>query len=664
MSAEEEFALDTKNVAIYVGCTVALIIIAFILFLVFARQDPTRAGEFQSGDNCAVVTCPSTIISIPQLVVGPIGPPGPTGAQGEQGPQGLQGPAGIAMCIANPACGVGPPGPSGPSGATGAPGAPGFKGDKGDAGAAGPQGETGATGPSGPSGPQGLQGIQGIPGVCDCFNTTQTFNGLIINSTLHLNANSTITCDAGALIDPSCLLVGACPDFSPCNLMAHGLNILGGTGISPNILKVGGGGATAYVEIGDPLTYAVSFITYATTYFLQGTSVIIESYAGPPYSNPYIRLLTSTMELFSPTQITMMTSGIFSTGIQMQAETGGIRLLNQFDTLQPILTRSLSSIIEQSDRITWNTYANGTWMATQSTSYYYNMPAGTVFVGQTSIQTFVDFVVNETKSVVSTGNYLQVGPNLDVGEGAVQTSAQFLKLGQVGGFFANVTQISMEAVVQNALGVPFEYKFLPNGYMWFGDQQGYHFSLGNMLIDGNITQIGNTIFDNTTSHRLDIQTIIINTNDTVPAAVANLTAGHIVINDDVLITGNLQVDGQISATLCTGCVSDRRTKHRIEMLSKKSSYHRLRRLKPISFEYTPLHKQKNKLAPHGKQHGFVAQEVEPYFPFATQKHAHLYGVDDMYSLHKDMLIPDLVNTVQYLAMRIKRLEKILSLKKH
>ena len=110
-------AMESGDVYPIIAFAVTSIILIIILFLVFQRQDPSRAGQFVPGDNCNLLTCPSTIITIPGEAV--TGPPGRTGERGPEGPQGPQGatgpigPSGVAMCLANPACGVGPTGPTG-----------------------------------------------------------------------------------------------------------------------------------------------------------------------------------------------------------------------------------------------------------------------------------------------------------------------------------------------------------------------------------------------------------------------------------------------------------------------------------------------------------------------------------------------------------------------
>jgi hypothetical protein len=548
-----DIALESTTVWPFILFTVLIVGAGLTLFIFFARQDPTVAGQFIAGDNCNVVTCPTQTITNVVQVTGPPGRQGSIGPSGEKGDRGEIGPIGETgqpgMCIANPACGVGPQGEKGDKGDKGDQGAPGFRGEKGDPGPAGPQGIRGIQGIQGEIGPEGPIGPQGIPGVCDCFNTTQTFDGLIINTSLHLNTNSTITCDAGATIDASCLTLGSCPNFSPCNLQAYGLSLQGGTGIIPSQLRVGGNGTTGLVYFGDLLMNIEEFIVYATETLIQGQTITIQTLAGTPYANPFITLQTISVDIFSPTRIRLMTSGAFSSGIQLQAETGGIRLFNQFDVVHPIEFFSISSILSRSDNIVWNKFTNDTWLRTEPLfSYFFDQAPGTMNVASQSIYVLNDIVMNATRSIVSTSTYLQLGPNIDVGYGSVHTGASFLRLGRTGGTFSNTTSISMEALILNAQVEPLSYDILQDGHMWFQDFGGYRFQGGNFLADVPITKIGMGTFG-AIDDQLDVQTRIINSNPTLPIATGNVGAGYVLQDDDVRITGNLLVDGSISGTI-------------------------------------------------------------------------------------------------------------------
>lgn len=660
---EEVQALPSSTVWPIVLFSIFAIAGLLIVFLAFNRQDPARAGEYIPGDTCQLLTCPSTVVTIPSVFQGPPGPAGVQGLPGSIGPQGAKGEKGdqgeAGMCIANPMCGVGPAGATGPTGATGPQGAPGFPGQQGDPGPQGPQGLVGETGPTGPSGPSGPMGFQGIPGVCDCYNTTYEFNGLNVTSLLHLGVNSTITCDMGATIAPSCLGLAVCPNFAACDLQARSLQLLGGTGLNPSNLRVGGMSAVSNAYFGDIFTPLVNFISYATTTFIQSSMITLESYAGIPYANPYITLFPTSIRLFSPTDIRLLTMGAFSSGVTIQTETGGVRIINQFDTTNGIELASFSTIQETSNRITWSKTANTSqWLYTNPVnSYSYNGIAGTINPASTCVNYNVDIVMESGTVIASKGNYTSIGPSIDNGLGNYHTQNQVLSLGTVGGFFDNTTYISLDRIVANTKTGPAAYSILNFGHIWFQDAAGYRFDTGNALFECPAIQLGTGIFN--ASDMIDAQAQIVNTNTMFPAATGNLSAGHVLINDDVRITGNLQVDGDIfGAGSCSGCVSDERTKENIVILNPMESIERIMNLTAVSFDFKKEFQTKSpKTFSKQTQHGFIAQEVDKVLPFAVRKGEDKYGLKDFHYLDKDMIIPDLVNTVQFLMMKIFSLEK-------
>lgn len=658
---DEEFPVPTRIVWPLVAFFVLACALILITTLVYQNQAPVRAGDFVAGDNCQLLTCPSTIVTIPATTIpgppgrtgdtGPPGPPGPQGATGPIGPSGTPG-----MCLANPACGVGPAGPPGATGPTGPQGAPGFPGLQGDPGPQGPSGATGPTGPTGPSGPSGPIGPQGIPGVCDCFNTTQVINALNITSNLHLGVNSTITCDAGATIQLSCLTSGSCPDFSPCDLQARSLRLLGGTVMNPTNLRVGGSGTSfSNVFFGDVVTPLNNFFSYAFNTFIQGSTLILQSFAGPPYSNPTITLFPTYIQMVSPTTIALTTAGAFSAGIQLQAETGGVRLINQFDMTYGIDSTSISYIKQTSDNIIWQRGINGTfWANTNPTgSYFYNQPPLTVNTLSTSIVWYADLVLDTNVGIISKMNYTRIGPNIDVGEGGVATLAPMLRLQTVGGGFDNNTIISAERPIQNGQPEPFGFGYLVDGYLVMNDPHGTRITGGNVLMDVNAIQLGNGFFNNSNLTNattvIDCQNPIRNTNTMLPDAVGNLSVGHVLIDDDVRITGNLLVDGNVDCG--SGCASDERIKRNVKKVDPKDSAARIANTTVYSYEF-----EKGVFPNTVPQRGFLAQHVKYDFPYAVRE-TNRYGYKDFHTIERDLLIPDLLNTVKLLMREVESLKR-------
>lgn len=489
--------------------------------LVFNRVDPYRAGSVVIGDNCNLLTCP-------QGQPGPAGTglPGPPGQRGEPGPSGVMGPQGAqgakgekgdpGMCLANPMCGVGPSGPTGATGPTGAQGPPGFQGEKGDPGEQGPSGATGPSGPSGPQGIQGIQGLQGIPGVCDCFNQTVVYNTLNITSNLHLGNNSTITCGLGSSIDNSCFLNGTnCPVLSMCDITVKSLLVTGGP---MSNLQVGFPSVTnGNVILGDSsvFSYHLNMIkTFANDLILEGNSM--------GFGQTILRsknmgnLLLEAQGIGAQVQLVAGGSivGVTGTGsVSFTSTIGQFALTNldpsnsfQVESNGPIniIGQSSSSpIVIRQDSITLtklNTFlGNNIWLQTQYISYYYAQSTNNTLTNTPAIQMYEDVVMNPDAVIVSTTEYLKVGPNLDVGVGRIASIINhkiYLNLGN----FNNSEEISMEAPIVNLAAAPYlntsgnvtilAAAGLTDGYVWFNDTNGVRIS-SNVYIEGNVTVTGN-----------------------------------------------------------------------------------------------------------------------------------------------------------------------------
>ena len=473
-----------------------------------------------------------------------------------------------------------------------------------------------------------------------------------------MGINSSFTCAAGFTIDPSCLLSGSCPNFAPCNLQAHGLLLTGGTAMAPTNLIVGNSGTFGSVYFGDIVTPLQTITGFANNIFWRGSTVTLQGYAGPPFSNPFVTVNSNNVDIYSPTIIRLYTQGAFSTGIQLEADTGGVRIYNNFDLVQPIAMVSISAINIQSNHIMLAKYGNGTfWMVTNPDySYFYNFPAGSQDPTRDSCYFTNDITLEGGNSIVSTGNYLQLGPSIDIGLGNVHTTANILSLGQVGGGFANLTQISASAILMNNEILPNGLGILGNGYLYLSDLQGVRITGGPVLVDTPMIQLGTGTFNVT--DMIDCEAPIVNLNPILPIATGNLSAGHVLIQDDVRITGNLQVDGQIFGGSCAGCVSDERVKENITKLSYKESIKNIQSLTPVSYKFKKDYQKQNSWVGSHTHHGFIAQEVIEKFPYAIRKYKR-HNLDDFHELHKDMLIADLVNSVQYLLKEVKKMRKII-----
>lgn len=593
------------------------------IFLIFNRADPSRAGTIVPGDNCAVLECPAG----PPGPAGPPipGPPGQQGIQGEEGKTGppgppgqlgLQGPPG--MCLANPNCTQGPPGPQGIQGLTGPQGAPGFIGPQGDPGPIGPQGIQGIQGATGPQGPQGEPGPQGIGGICDCFNISSiSFDQLNLTSSLQLGENSTFTCGAGATIDPSCLTVGACPDFSPCSLKAMAMEVSGGNP-SPSLLRVGTPSDTfaSRVIMGDSnvVNYMLEYIkAYSQDLVLEGNAFGFGGQVVLRAKNGGTARLEAT-GLGSLVSINSVGSiiGLAQAGSISLSSSVGTFLLQNLDTTGSInvwsdgdiyIRGTPSKVVTiENDRIDISQSGGSSyWMRTMPNSYSYTQ-MGVPLMGTKSIQVHTDIQLIPGIHIVSMDNYVHIGPQIEVGAGRILTFQPVLSL--MTGSFTNES-ISLEAPVRNdailPAGVNSTNTSLPDGHLWFDDAEGYRFTGGDVLIE----------------------------------------------SPTVHLTGNLIVDGSIDAGLCLGCVSDMRVKEKITALNPLESIERILGLQPVSYRFKEEYRKLNRWVGDEMHPGFLAQDVKRVVPSAVRvQKAH--GKDDFHTLHKEMLIPDLVNMVRHM----------------
>ena len=259
------------------------------------------------------------------------------------------------------------------------------------------------------------------------------------------------------------------------------------------------------------------------------------------------------------------------------------------------------------------------WLRTRPNSYFYNQVA-TVQTGVPSIQMEEDIVMVAGRSIVSLDTHLQIGPNLDIGAGRIITTQPALSL--MSGSFVAGESVSLEARIHNDAALPVNQTFnngtfIDDGHMLFDDADGYRFAGGAVVFDG----------------------------------------------PRVHVTGDLIVDGSFSALVCLACASDATVKSNIQKILPYDSFKRVLRLKPVSYTFNKDFQQKNSFVGDGSYHGFLAQDVLEDFPWAV-KRRRAFGMEDFHELHRDMLIPDLVNAFRYLVHRVERLEKQLKKKKN
>lgn len=652
------------NTIIVIVIFAIILLIPLILLAIWWPASEPTAGRYIPGDNCTVLTC----IGEPGPP-GPAlaGPPGPRGEKGEKGDQGLPGQRGApgppgppGMCLANPACGVGPAGPQGPPGPQGPAGAPGFAGPPGPPGPIGPQGFVGPQGPQGPVGPVGPQGPQGIPGVCDCFNiTTITFDTVTINQQLILDS-ANITCTPGSFIDQSCLTVGACPDFSPCDLTAKSLTLEDGD-LPNTYLRVGKPGVfTSDVYMGDssvtlPDYRLNNFRAYFTDVYFDALNALrLRAIMGSVFISAAGSLGSIVSIGSSGNILESAVSSVFRTsGSLYSVSSGGdVRLLSSLTwTGRGLTAANLTSDSINLNKIT-TTANGGIWISTNPATTYLGTTSPASITLGVSINVWETLIMQASAQIISiaANGFLQLGPNLEILSGIIRSNLNnpTLQLQQGGA----MERISLAAPVGNDL---------PAQPLTIADDQG---------MDVYHTEIFN-------SH-----------SGTTPNGTV---AGAVVVADDLEVTGNLTVHGGIavdsisdngagmvtilgttfmpggiiSATQVDGgagtcCTSDERVKENIHRINGTRAAERIMGLNPVEYQFTKPYQETDKRVQDHVYRGFLAQAVEGDFPRAVHRRKREVGgivYHDFRTLDMVALIPDLVATIQELRREIEELKR-------
>lgn len=626
---------EDRDVSIPSNITWPLLIFAtlsigvlFILFIGFQRQDPARAGTYVAGDNCNILTCPAgnpgppgPSLPGPPGQRGERGPSGPQGPQGPQGPIGLQGPAG--MCLANPACGVGPKGDTGDRGPTGPQGAPGFAGLTGPQGIAGPQGMIGETGPMGPMGPQGDTGPQGEIGPQGNF-TDPMSDQFTVFETLTLAENATLMCEVGATIDNSCTFSGVCPNFTDCTLNYNRLFLEDGPSF-PARLQVGDNfGATgSEVNFGDGINHLVTTIKMASG--IGGTSII--SRMGQ------IRIMSDgapiTIDAMGASEpiningegpITLLNTAGFPITLDSQ---GSLNMMSQLQALlmsQAQVTlraagTTTSIVSVEGDQLNIRERGGGLGLGdliiSSTPGVALSYVTGTALLSpDREVRIHDHLTIESNKGITFVDGTAKIGPRLDVGNGIITTTFQ-----QPSGPFSG--QIIMR--LNPGSGTYNGAEFISPGAPFRND---------DTTDPPQFTHSGGS---------------------------SPLAQGYVWIDDDVRISGDLVVEGNVDNNVTP---SDERVKTNITRIRAEDSIARVMKLQPKQFQFRESFTNN-----HDRVHlGFIAQEVEQIIPSAVHTKASRKlrdgtVVTDFKTLEREMLIADLVNAVQYLVKRVNELER-------
>ena len=529
------------------------------------------------------------------------------------------------MCLASPSCASGPSGPSGATGPAGKDGTPGFQGVSGPQGQQGVQGFNGTKGDTGGTGPSGASGPQGSPGVCDCFNQTVTYNELNITTGLNLGPNSTFSCGQGATIQDSCLVVGNCPNFSMCSLQSLSLLIGGSSG---SYLRVGYpfGPTQIYAQFG-----ASNLANYYLNLFqVYASGVVIEGNAAGFGGNTIIRAKnggTLILDASGPGALTQITA---QSGIIINAIIGSVSVTSNsgpmlFFSNDPMSTMQFTSQNTQ----TFN--ANGGPTTFNTAQFTVNKlvatPNGLNWFGtSTNAISYVNFtqlfstpsiffteaiLLGTNTWISSTDSIVRLGPVVNVGSGLIYSSSNNITLEQ--GRFDLTESIYLNAPVGNSATLPNLTQYLPtgfvsmpgqlnNGYLYLNDTDGTRISGGNVLIDKNLTVLG-----------------------------------------DVFVYG----------TVNASFPSDRRLKTNVSQIASHESIDRIGRLEPVHYRFKD---ERYGMGTHMRQ-GFIAQNVQQVYPDVV-KETNRFGLDHFLTLNdlERPLMADMVRMMQYMWQEIQTLK--------
>jgi hypothetical protein len=430
------------------------------------------SSDKPQGPNKTCSICPPAS-SGPSGPGGRSGPPGrkgqigPSGPEGPEGREGIIGPSAVVECLpSNPVCQVGS------SGATGAQGEKGDRGDRGFQGApgegfSGPTGQTGEIGPTGPVGEIGVNGTVGEMGICGCYNISDIVFPDLNVSQGGVQLNGTFDCDPGSMIDLSCLVNGACPNFTMCHLESRNLQI------NQN-LSIGDFGSLVFM--GDPSVYTLDTITvYADVLNLEsdGTTAVKTRNNGvllmESLNNTVIH--SEGHIQFSSNDLLTMTS---AAGLTLNSTTGQMLL----DSYGPILIRNAS--LENDQFIFLN---NGGENIIKMSNFSFDHVNLTLDNTRQSVTIYHDLILNGSL-ISNTSEFLPIGPKLNVGVGKIKCET------------ISGATISLEAQVirNNLLTIPPAISNLSAGHLHISDNEGVRISGGPLIIEALNTTVSSNLY--------------------------------------------------------------------------------------------------------------------------------------------------------------------------
>lgn len=603
--------------AIFVVALVSILVLFFFGFAVipYARSDVALADRAFLNTNCTAC----------MMQKGDKGDKGDQGVPGKDGKDGLEGTPGRdgrdAICVPNPMfpCAKGDKGDPGKDGKDGTNGVNGIDGKDGTNGLQGPPGRDGINGTNGRDGVNGTDGKEGPP-----FNGSATFTDVTINGPT--------TCLVP--IGTSCLGPGGCFNFSLCHIVMEGGSVQGVTqaprfnvGAANSTFaasfQVGSIGSTAHTAIFGrrfgvtPPNYRIALLeVWSTTVLIQASHFLTLRSA----QSLDLIAETGTVTIASSagrTQITAANDLILTSG----GLTNTLALLgsNTINVTSPIVRIQAPTVEMFNGATKW--FSTNTARSTTCTA-----PPITQDLTRQSNSMGVDLVMQTYPSPGtaaarimsnSSDGFLTVGPNVQICGDTFRSSSTLLIL----------QNDTAKHIHLNALTLSNSLASMP---VTFVDGEGVDFK-------------GTHIFNSATA------------NHTLDCGIT----GAVIIDDTVLIRGNLYVTGTVTPSVA--CPSDRRFKRDIQHAPLERAYDRIMGVPIKQWRYTDTYQRSNPTVKNTTYFGVVAQDVAKSFHYLVDivKEYRMGNttMKDAHFVRPELLYGELVGAFQHMGAIHNRLKE-------
>jgi len=466
----------------------------------------------------------------------------------------------------------------------------------------------------GPVGPQGEVGPQGPPGVCNCSVSDITFMNVNVTNDFTLGGN--FSCTPGSFIDPSCLLVGNCPSFAACDLVAKSL------------LLQDGDNPVTFLQVGKPGVF--------TTNVLMGDSgVTIPDY-----------------RLNSIKGYAELTTWDARTLLNLRASLGNV-IISAAGSIASLISISSAGSINHNAVSDMTANVGGAYNVFAASSMRLYSSSDWQGRGNT---------VNLTSNAISLRKFSPFGTGIIWME---TLEADSLTLGCT---VPLTPGISPSIRVAEDLRLANTRSFVSESADGFLRMGPYEDLVGGRLKSSGC---GRLSFENPIANDVNGSALMIDDAeglDLKSTHVFTSTEAAITFDNDLVVNSGITT-GTLTATTINAdtingamgscCTSDRRMKKNVQKLNQTAAMERINGLHPVTFEYVKTYLEQDKWVKKGTHTGFIAQDLKKSYPNAVITRAKKIGgelVDDFHMVRKDELIAEMVAAIQHLHERVMNLE--------